>query len=765
MPSGTARLSRLRNLRNAALVLLVVLLLNMAAFHSLYNANETSSQLQQHPHQQKHSQERADPLFRTRKYMKKPGRYYPGVQGGASGRQKRRCLVLWSKIPSVSAGDAPLSNPNTRVSDAIKELLNSNYDVDLMFWEDENDGKGKKYLKDLGVSRVLGPYKNSIISRHPATDLNGYRTVFLWISPNRKLLFWLLDTVRYLKDINGAIRVVSFLDGPGVTYENLSGKLEEINLDVSHNKIMDWILRNRPSQLVGNDVYDSRNEGLRLDGFMPTAKEVLNLETSLCVLSTILVGSDAESVQMLGAIAPAKKTLLLELGNGENLFPSFKLGFEAVLEAVDNVKLRILVSGDAKRYGEALMVQNWHIVANLNSRGYEVSVEGDFEPRIEGVKYYPKNTEVDPFPTGLQYNAILRQSWPPDLSAPPLQTCYTGCRVAQILSWEFGSLPKEWVTQILRNSDEVWGLSNYNTRVLINSGISPSRVRKVPCGIDCDELGKPKQNRTEANALLRAANEPNEVVFVFSGGLVPRKGIDVLFQEWSGLFCNDDQTDATKNSPKSAKVRLVLHTTYELGYSRQEVEEMQSISRRCKNIEWKRNLWLDRNDYVRLLKESDIYVAPFRSEGFGLPIVEAMALGLRVVATSGGGTSTDDYLSEQNGYPVTASNVMCRHYPCSGGTDLCIFNPCQDGKCSCMSLVEPPTWYEVDRLEFRQKLVDALNDVTAIKLKPDLSINISPTKPARAQHETKNFCWSALAKKHSESVHAMLARIHDDEIM
>ena len=51
-----------------------------------------------------------------------------------------------------------------------------------------------------------------------------------------------------------------------------------------------------------------------------------------------------------------------------------------------------------------------------------------------------------------------------------------------------------------------------------------------------------------------------------------------------------------------------------------------------------------------LLRSCDFYVSLHRSEGFGLPIAEAMLAGKPVVATGYGGPA--DYLSERTGFPV-----------------------------------------------------------------------------------------------------------------
>ncbi|MDQ5872585.1 MAG: glycosyltransferase [Acidobacteriota bacterium] len=59
---------------------------------------------------------------------------------------------------------------------------------------------------------------------------------------------------------------------------------------------------------------------------------------------------------------------------------------------------------------------------------------------------------------------------------------------------------------------------------------------------------------------------------------------------------------------------------------------------------------LDRGGIERLLAGCDAYVSLHRSEGFGLPIAEAMILGKPVVATAYSGPR--DFLDESTGYPV-----------------------------------------------------------------------------------------------------------------
>ncbi|GLC73421.1 hypothetical protein PLESTF_001373600 [Pleodorina starrii] len=60
-----------------------------------------------------------------------------------------------------------------------------------------------------------------------------------------------------------------------------------------------------------------------------------------------------------------------------------------------------------------------------------------------------------------------------------------------------------------------------------------------------------------------------------------------------------------------------------------------------------------RRDYVAMLAAADAFVLPTRGEGWGLPILEAMSLGLPVIATNWSGPTA--YMDEQVGYPLSYS--------------------------------------------------------------------------------------------------------------
>ncbi len=67
------------------------------------------------------------------------------------------------------------------------------------------------------------------------------------------------------------------------------------------------------------------------------------------------------------------------------------------------------------------------------------------------------------------------------------------------------------------------------------------------------------------------------------------------------------------------------------------------------NVEWIEDK-LDDNEMQLLYSRSDIFLSLHTSEGFGLPILEAMSHGKKVIATGWGGNM--DYMNEKNSYIV-----------------------------------------------------------------------------------------------------------------
>jgi glycosyltransferase involved in cell wall biosynthesis len=113
--------------------------------------------------------------------------------------------------------------------------------------------------------------------------------------------------------------------------------------------------------------------------------------------------------------------------------------------------------------------------------------------------------------------------------------------------------------------------------------------------------------------------------------------------------------------------------------------------------------YLKRQQLTSLMAACDCYLSMHRSEGFGLPLAEAMFLGVPVVAT--GWSSNMDFMTLNNSYPIKYDLVeLDQDYgPYSKGSVWA--NPDVDHAVSC--LLEVMTQPEVAQ----KKVLRALSDI------------------------------------------------------
>jgi GT2 family glycosyltransferase/glycosyltransferase involved in cell wall biosynthesis len=229
----------------------------------------------------------------------------------------------------------------------------------------------------------------------------------------------------------------------------------------------------------------------------------------------------------------------------------------------------------------------------------------------------------------------IRHAWPPNWQRPAQG------KLVVIQPWEFGSLPQEWVEQS-KNVDEFWVPSNYVRRVYMDSGIKPGKVRVVPNGIDPE--------RFHPGATPRKLTTTKAFKFLFVGGTIPRKGIDVLLQAFLKTFAASDD------------VALIIKD-----FGGNTIYKGQTWGERIAEIQRRPNapeiIYLDNElapeELPGLYTACDCLVHPYRGEGFGLPVIEAMACGLPVIVTAGG--ATDDFATDEFAYRIPATRRGIGH--------------------------------------------------------------------------------------------------------
>src|SRR5262249_7819866 len=98
--------------------------------------------------------------------------------------------------------------------------------------------------------------------------------------------------------------------------------------------------------------------------------------------------------------------------------------------------------------------------------------------------------------------------------------------------WEFGSLPRAWIEPLNRLVDEVWVPSRYVRDCFVQSGVATEQVHVVPLGVDTVRF-RPET----APFRLRTTRKFR---FLFVGGTIHRKGIDLLLAAYTRTFTQAD---------------------------------------------------------------------------------------------------------------------------------------------------------------------------------------------------------------------------------
>jgi glycosyltransferase involved in cell wall biosynthesis len=218
----------------------------------------------------------------------------------------------------------------------------------------------------------------------------------------------------------------------------------------------------------------------------------------------------------------------------------------------------------------------------------------------------------------------IRHQWPPDLTPP-----HAG-RLAVILPWEFGAVPREWLAAAEANVDELWVPSEYVRRMYIAGGTDENRVAAIPNGVDLNVF-TPDGPRREL---------PGETRFLFVGGLIWRKGADLLLEAWRQAFAGrEDVTLVIKDFGADGVYRSANREPFRAHAASGALPRIVLLDEE-----------LELSELAALYRSCDVLVAPYRGEGFAMPVLEAMACGLPVIATAGG--PTDEFSPPEAGWRI-----------------------------------------------------------------------------------------------------------------
>lgn len=211
----------------------------------------------------------------------------------------------------------------------------------------------------------------------------------------------------------------------------------------------------------------------------------------------------------------------------------------------------------------------------------------------------------------------VRHSYPPIWNWPVNKHT----RVVYIQPWEYNSVPFEWQYKFETFADLVIAPSTFTAKAYTNSGLNPKRVRVIANGYNPSIFYNTNTRTTDKIKLL----------FVGCGQF--RKGIDILLNLWKSATKRSDNLSLTiKDTP----------SIYGQSNLQEDIIKLQ-YNTKCAEIIYDDSDKSDK-EMAQLYNEHHILVHPYRGEGFGMHIQEAMACGCIPIVTAGG--ASDDFVSD-----------------------------------------------------------------------------------------------------------------------
>lgn len=206
--------------------------------------------------------------------------------------------------------------------------------------------------------------------------------------------------------------------------------------------------------------------------------------------------------------------------------------------------------------------------------------------------------------------------------------------------------------------DSVWVPTEFHVSTFIRSGVDASKVVKIVQPVDWKFFDPVKYKPLDLGSIgtlvlgSTSTNLKIETQFVFLSVFKweYRKGWDVLLQSYLKEFSEVDG------------VALYLltnpyHSDNDFGNKILEFVEDSGLERPVHG--WAPVYVIDTHiaqiDFPRIYKAADAFVLPSRGEGWGRPLVEAMAMSLPVIATNWSGPT--EYLTEENSYPLPVDRM------------------------------------------------------------------------------------------------------------
>mgnify|MGYP003339400082 FL=1 len=248
---------------------------------------------------------------------------------------------------------------------------------------------------------------------------------------------------------------------------------------------------------------------------------------------------------------------------------------------------------------------------------------------------------------------------------------YNGPKIAYTV-WESTEYYKPFLDK-LKEYDQVWVASKWQAKITIDQGVSPEKVKVVPEGVD-SSIFFPETNKVKKEKFR----------FLIFGRWEERKSTKEIIQAFKNVFGNNKDVELVISVENKFSKDGLGSTKNRLKYYNLESDNIISLD------------FVKKEEYVNLLKTGDVFLSCSRSEGWNLPLIEAMSCGIPSLYSNCSGQLE---FAENKGIPIKIlGEVPCKLF--YKENEICQGN-----------------WYEPDFKDLEKKILEVFNNYQFYKNK------------------------------------------------
>jgi len=203
-------------------------------------------------------------------------------------------------------------------------------------------------------------------------------------------------------------------------------------------------------------------------------------------------------------------------------------------------------------------------------------------------------------------------------------------RIGRVM-FETTSLPQGWREDMARWMDEIWVPSEWGKTTFIAAGVPSEKLVVMPEGISCQMFDASR--RVTPGALKQTSLKKNnsfEFLSIFK--FEERKAWDDLIFAFAAEFPNTDHqipVRLTLRTGSSGQRKEILTKIQDVvgqavGHNSTAVNQVMKKITLLKHV--------SQSEYPQLFTNAQAFVLPTHGEGWGRPLMEAMSMGLPVIA-------------------------------------------------------------------------------------------------------------------------------------